>query len=268
VEYIVSDDALGAGSENALQDGFPWVRWTCGPGRGPAANRNHAARLARGEWIAFIDDDCVAAPGWVRALLAHASDPSLDVIEGRTTIPQKRDHPFWHGVENLEGGCFWSCNLAFRAATFWRLGGYDEDFLKAGGEDMALAWKIQKACCRTLFVPEAEVRHPQREVGWRGFFARVPQLKWSLLFFQKTGQSPPADASVLSIAWAVLQRHGYRLLRLARDACRPSPEGAYWPGILNACANWLVAPFQLPHLLWWEFAFRRRAARRAPASLV
>jgi hypothetical protein len=219
--------------------------------------------LATGGWIAFIDDDCVAAPGWLRALLTHSTNLEFDVIEGRTTIPDKREHPLWHGVENLDGGCFWSCNLAVRRETFWLLGGYDEDFLQAGGEDMALAWQIRQQCCHTLFAPEAEVRHPQRAVGLLGFLKRVPQRKWSLLFFQKSGQAPPADAPSLAVAWAVVQRHGYGLLRLARDAVRPSPKGEYWPGILNAALNWLVAPYQVPHLLWWEFEFRRRAARRA-----
>src|SRR4051794_39076134 len=48
---------------------FP-VRGTAVPGdpsggRNPAAKRNYGAQIARGEWLAFIDDDCVADPEWL-----------------------------------------------------------------------------------------------------------------------------------------------------------------------------------------------------------
>ena len=85
------------------------------------------ARLATGEWVAFIDDDCVADAGWLRALLALASRADLDVIEGRTEMPVEVEHPFTHGVENRAGGVFWSCNLAVRRERFLALGGFDED---------------------------------------------------------------------------------------------------------------------------------------------
>ena len=35
---------------------------------GPGAARNAGARLADGELLAFIDDDCLPAPGWLRGL--------------------------------------------------------------------------------------------------------------------------------------------------------------------------------------------------------
>jgi GT2 family glycosyltransferase len=262
VEFLVTDDGRTKTAETLVRSDFPWARWTRGPARGPAANRNHAARLATGEWLAFIDDDCVAGAGWLQAILARAGRAELEVIEGRTEMPVDVEHPFTHGVENLNGGVFWSCNLAVRRERFLALGGFDEEFLEPFGEDMEFAWRMRRAGCMAVFVPEALVIHPPRHHGWRGFFARAPMLRWSLLYFQKTGAAPGPDASPLLIARTVIRRHLYTLAKVVRDIFRRNPRGTFALGLLNAFANWLIAPFQLPYLLWWEFKFRRRAARQ------
>jgi len=38
------------------------------PHAGPAAARNNGAERARGEFLAFTDDDCRPAPNWLKAL--------------------------------------------------------------------------------------------------------------------------------------------------------------------------------------------------------
>src|SRR4051812_47569495 len=71
IECIVSDDGRRLSAESMVKAKFPWIRWTQGPARGPAANRNHGARQASGRWVAFLDDDCIADPAWLRILLQH-----------------------------------------------------------------------------------------------------------------------------------------------------------------------------------------------------
>jgi glycosyltransferase involved in cell wall biosynthesis len=58
-EVIVTDDGSRSIAEALIRDVYPWVRWYPGPRRGPAANRNSGARKAEGEWVLFLDDDCV-----------------------------------------------------------------------------------------------------------------------------------------------------------------------------------------------------------------
>ncbi|WP_349438079.1 glycosyltransferase [Pararhizobium sp. A13] len=51
------------------------------PGPGPA--RNFGANLARAEILAFIDSDCIAQPGWVRAIVGcMTKNPNIDLVGG------------------------------------------------------------------------------------------------------------------------------------------------------------------------------------------
>ena len=140
-DVIVTDDSPDDAVRQMLARDFPRVQHLAGPRKGPAANRNHGARAATGDWLVFLDDDCVPQPGWLEAITAH---PEAEVVEGRTVCPDACDDPFTEQVENLNGNNFWSCNLAMRRSVFFDLGGFDEDFTEAAGEDMELAWRIRR----------------------------------------------------------------------------------------------------------------------------
>src|SRR5581483_8798563 len=62
IEVIVTDDGRSDGTRQLVESRFPFARWTPGPQRGPAANRNHGASLARGELFMFLDDDVEPSP--------------------------------------------------------------------------------------------------------------------------------------------------------------------------------------------------------------
>jgi glycosyltransferase involved in cell wall biosynthesis len=71
-ETIVVDDCLeGSGFAVANLHG---ARYVCkaGADRGPSASRNVGIGLARGQWIAFLDDDDYFAPQGLDGLLAKA----------------------------------------------------------------------------------------------------------------------------------------------------------------------------------------------------
>jgi len=55
------------------------------PRRGVAYARNRGVEVARGEILAFTDDDCVPEPGWLRAMAERfASDPTIGLVGGKT----------------------------------------------------------------------------------------------------------------------------------------------------------------------------------------
>ena len=188
---IVADGGGDPAASGSVRQKFPWVKWALGAGGGAAAIRNHGASLATGEWIVFVDEDCLPAPGWLKAI---ATQTDVDVIEGKTVCPGARDTPFQERVENLRGGVYWSCNLAVRRVVFERLGGFDGDFLETGCADMEFAWRIAENRLHTRFVAEALVEHPSRAITWKEIWLRTWQVRRMALFTKlKTGQSvPPA----------------------------------------------------------------------------
>ena len=74
-EVIVTDDALAGSPDESLMAEFPWVRHLPGPQKGPASNRNNGARAAQGEWLIFLDDDCLPQTdfllGYYEAIQQH-----------------------------------------------------------------------------------------------------------------------------------------------------------------------------------------------------
>ncbi len=87
-EVIVADDAADDDTRRQVEE---WagsapcaVRYVAVTGpHGPAAARNAGWRAARGEVVAFTDDDCVPDPGWVRAgavLFSRGVGPAADAV--------------------------------------------------------------------------------------------------------------------------------------------------------------------------------------------
>ncbi len=268
-EVIVADDSHDDATRTVVGERFPQARYVKGPERGPASNRNRGAALARGEWVAFIDDDCQPADGWARALGQQAGDAALDVIEGRIVVPDKYDSPFRRYVENLTGGNFWSGNLAVRRTVFTRLGGFDEDFLEAGGEDMEFGERIRRSGVRATFCPDATVIHPSHVVSWRYVLWRMFLIKWHLLFLLKTGQCVPPDAPAWKALVLLLVSRTTMLLRTTWHALR-QPSGHRRSAAFDVVSSWVMLPIVVPYLAYWDLRFRRQLrARRsvAPADL-
>ncbi len=245
-EVIVTDDSRDEATCHLIERDFPTIRWIPGPRRGPATNRNHGARHARGEWLAFLDDDCEPQPGWIEALAAATT--GADVIEGRTVAPGAKDTPFEEHIENTDGNVLWSCNLAIRRELFERLGGFDEDFAIAGGEDMELAWRIRQAGLRVTFARDALVHHPPRWIGWRGLWRRLWDIRWMSLYRVKTGQSQswPATAA----------REFVNLLRSAKHLVTKPEPGRWRRRTFAVCWRGVTFPIVLPWILYWEHRYR------------
>jgi GT2 family glycosyltransferase len=149
---------------------------------GPAVARNRGWRSARGELVVFCDDDVVARPGWLAALAAaHERDPEA-VVQGRTE-PDPRELPRLSAFARSQsasgpGPWFQTCNIAYPKALLERLGGFDESFWEAAGEDTDLGWRAIEAGARVIYEPAAVNWHAVHEAGaWQ--LIRSTQ-KWRL----------------------------------------------------------------------------------------
>lgn len=169
-EVIVTDDSGKGAACELIAKEFSWVRWTRGPQRGPAANRNHGAKEANGAWLVFCDDDCLPEPGLLAAYAEAAQKfPEVQVLEGRTSSPPVSAQPKnTHAPVNEHGGFLWSCNFAIDRRLYEAVGGFDERFPYPCMEDTELKLRLDQLGRQILFVPEAAVFHPWRPWGgWK-----------------------------------------------------------------------------------------------------
>jgi GT2 family glycosyltransferase len=162
-EIIVTDDGDAIQAKEALGDRYPWVRFVTGPRKGPAANRNHGAAQATGDWLVFTDDDCLPEVGWLRAYAdAIQTNSSEYVFEGRTSATGLRTRMDEEAPNNDQGGNLWSCNFCILRSVFMELGQFDEAFPSPAMEDVEFRVRARKAGYALFFVPMALVLHPWR----------------------------------------------------------------------------------------------------------
>lgn len=133
VEIVVVDD--GSTDETALQGpALEGVRYVRGPGAGVAAARNAGAAVARGEWLAFLDDDDEWLPGklerqlsWLEGLGAgFGSTGVLEVSEEGALPPRLGPEPGpvpWGRL--LQGNFVCTSTVLLRRQVFLEAGGFD-----------------------------------------------------------------------------------------------------------------------------------------------
>jgi len=165
-EIIVADDAGEKSELKPELSRHPHVKWVAGPGRGPASNRNKGAAAAQGEWLLFVDDDCLPCGEWIaKFAAASAAHPDVNVFEGRTSPDGPRRSLAEFAPINESGGYLWACNFAIRRSLYQEMGGFNEAFTYAAMEDVDLRVRLQALNHPIIFVPEALVRHPWRDNG-------------------------------------------------------------------------------------------------------
>jgi GT2 family glycosyltransferase len=172
-EVIVVDDSNRSTSRfGQMPEGLNTINVTLlkQPHAGPAAARNTGAAQARGDYLAFTDDDCMPVTGWLRAIAMQILRTPDHAIAGRTinmlpgNLFSSATHLVtdflqeWHAGHHPDP-FFASCNLAVRAKAFRGLGGFNPGFTLAGGEDREFCHRWAMSGGRTTLVPEAVVRH-------------------------------------------------------------------------------------------------------------
>ena len=254
VEVVVYDDASGDGTGEVLrrwQDRLPLTVLTGTANRGPAAGRNAAWRAATAPVVLFTDDDCVPAPGWVAAHLVHAGA----VTVGRT-VPDPAQHdllgPFSRTLQVESAELFHTCNIGYPRQLLVELGGFDERYRRAAGEDTDLGLRALAAGAGAVFVPEAVVLHDVRRSSWlaavreTGKWVDVPLFArthgsdnaalWSDLWWRKT--HPPAVLAALGLLLAGRRPAALLAvlpwLRLRTGELQVQARRRTWPWVLPA----------------------------------
>lgn len=152
-EVIVTDDSTNDLTKDLVDVSYPFVKWVKGPKKGPAANRNNGAKMAKGEWLLFLDDDCLPQKAWLTSYVnAINSAENQLVFEGSTAPDRDKQRFDEECVRNLRGNNLYACNFAINRLFFEQLGGFDERFPFAAMEDLDLYKRISKKT-QTIFLP-------------------------------------------------------------------------------------------------------------------
>lgn len=170
-EVLVVDDG-GALTEAAVG---PKARLIRQAHAGPAVARNRGAREAANERLAFVDDDCTVAPGWLagfaRVLDEHpgaaASGRVLNGLPGNI-FSTATETMIAYMYEASEERFVTSNNLAVPRAHFLELGGFDESFPLAAAEDRDFSQRWLASGGEIVAADDAVVEHAH-ELSLRGF---------------------------------------------------------------------------------------------------
>jgi GT2 family glycosyltransferase len=183
-------------------------RYVFEPNQGLSHARNAGIREARGQVLAFMDDDVTVEPTWLQNLTAALHNREWAGAGGRILPEQTFSPPRWLSVEGpyallplaffdrgLEAGPLaeppYGTNMAFRKEMFEKYGGFRTDLGRCAGstlsnEDTEFGRRLMAAGERLRYEPSAVVYHPAPEnrvqkdyfLTWWFDFGRAVAREW------------------------------------------------------------------------------------------
>jgi GT2 family glycosyltransferase len=180
-EIILVDNASSDGSPTAAERSFPDVRVIrSAVNLGFGTGNNLGARSTASQYIAFLNPDAVAKPGWLNALIdALVADPGAGLATSKILLLGDPEHINTCGndvhftgltlcrglglgsdalTEAGEVSAISGAAFVIRRELFETLGGFDDDFFLYM-EDTDLSWRARLAGYRCIYVPNSIVHH-------------------------------------------------------------------------------------------------------------
>ena len=191
LEILVVDNAPSDDRSREIVARSHHARYVRAPVQGLDFARNCALREARGDFVAFFDDDVTVDPGWLDGFVAAlAGNPDAAAVTGpvlpwelatRAQILFEEYGGFGHRFERTRhdaaqaddplfpckpGHIGAGCNMAVRRSTVLALGGFDEALdtgaALPGGGDLDIFYRILRAGHPIATEPQCLVFHQHR----------------------------------------------------------------------------------------------------------
>jgi glycosyltransferase involved in cell wall biosynthesis len=191
--------------------------------RGLSAARNTAFRSAGNEFVASIDADCVADPGWLAALVPGLNNPEIAGVGGRLLEGVQRTvADRWRcahmvqewGIEPIDDPRFlFGCNNIFRKSAVLEAGGYDEA-MRTNGEDADLSRKLHDRGWKLFYDPNARATHLRHDT-----IPSILDAYWRWLFYGSNWY-PKGMRLITVCGYAVMVHFRYMFRNLVRSDLR------------------------------------------------
>lgn len=153
---------------------YPQIKYIYQKNAGPAKARNNAWKSAAADVCVFTDGDCVPEPNWIEELLKPLSEEKIGATAGgyktlnnHSLLAQFIGYEIKWRYRNVKGeiDACGTYSLAVRKNILEEIGGLNEKYSKASGEDWDMTYKISKKY-KLIFVPTAIVGHYHPEKFW------------------------------------------------------------------------------------------------------
>ncbi|CAN5871189.1 hypothetical protein BH24ACI5_BH24ACI5_17790 [soil metagenome] len=252
LDLLVVDNAPADDRARQVVERYPAIRYVAEPLPGLNWARNRAVLEARGDVVAFTDDDVSVEAGWAEALgRLFASEPDADAVTGLVVADEIDVEPqrlfeqyggFGRGLNrqyfrvdtavgeraarrHAGAGHFGTgANMAFRRRLFDRIGLFDPALDVGtptnGGGDLEMFFRVLKEGGTLVYEPAAIVRHRHR----RTYEALRTQLANNGIgfyaFLARTARTYPDERAGI-VRTGVWWLWWWNLRRLARSFVRP-----------------------------------------------
>lgn len=232
-EILIIDNCSKTEKTRRLVESYGHMRYVREENPGLNVARNRALREARHEIVAFMDDDAIPDPNWLRVLLRNFDDPLVLCVTG-LTVPLEleteaqewfeRCSPFGRGFKRIiynrtncvppsAGRVGAGANMAFRRIVLDYVGPFDEA-LDAGtptrsGGDTEMLSRLLAAGYRIIYDPAALNWHRHRQT-WEGIRQTLYGYGVGLSAFWTKSLLVEREWTVLRVASSWFFRHQIR----------------------------------------------------------